>query len=85
MSNPRFEDNKLVYPCKWIYKLIGEDVQALEDDIRSLFSEKVYTFRESNKKGKYTSFSFELIVDSEMERDSIHMILKESPFIKMVI
>ena len=84
-NDVKFEDGKIVYPCNWIYKVIGEDAIALENDIKSLFSEKKHTYRLSNKKGKYTSFSITVNVKSELERDAIHMILKDSPFVKMVI
>jgi len=86
MSNDiKFEDGKLIYPCEWIYKVIGENAIELEKELISLFSEKKYTLKESNKKGKYTAFSLKIKVKSELERDAIHIILKDSPLVKIVL
>ncbi len=85
-KNARFdEDGKLIYPCQWIYRVIGEDAVALEKDLRGLFADKTYELKESNKKGKYTAYALSISVESELEREAIHMILKDSPFVKIVM
>ena len=74
------------YPCKWLYKVIGSDQEELRMALAEIISHGCdISFSNSSSKGKYHCLNLEVTVQSEEERNSIHMALKEHPQVKIVL
>ena len=78
---------KLDYPCQWKYKVVLLETVNMKYVSKEIFGERVHTFEESkvSKKGKYKSYSIELLVHNDDDRKEIYRILGEHKDIKMVI
>ncbi len=74
------------YPCQWSYKIIGHDKELVRDAAESVFEGKQYllTYSKSSRTGKYHSWAAELVVDSEVMRNSLFQALQKHPDVKMV-
>ena len=61
------------YPLSWEYKLILANKELLNDIIKNVIEDKAHIIKPSkvSKKGKYTSFNLNIIVNDEKERLSI--------------
>jgi putative lipoic acid-binding regulatory protein len=88
MLDKRLEDQKLEleYPCKWTYKVISTKSSILKKAVEDIVTKK-YKLKKSNtsKAGKYISYSLEVTVDSEQEREKLYLDLKSHEQIKMVL
>ncbi|MCF8412444.1 MAG: DUF493 domain-containing protein [Melioribacteraceae bacterium] len=75
------------YPCEWHYKIIGDNVIAMQKIIRKAVNGMQHDLQASNisKKGKYKSLSLKVIVNDEAERDMIYGMLIQSDSIKMIL
>ena len=75
------------YPCRWTYKVIGEDCTLLKDAIISACSPHAVAIShsQSSSKGKYHSLNAELVVPDETVRLQIYDILKNSSAVKIVL
>lgn len=78
---------KLIYPCKWLYKVIGADRQQLQQAITHVIRDNSCSISPSNssKTGKYHCLNLEITVRNEEERDLIYAALKEHPHVKVVL
>ncbi len=76
---------EITYPCKWSFRVIGLDKEAMTGDIRNIMADRAYTLGESNRKGKYLSLNLSLDVDSRNERNILFAALKSSTSVTMVI
>lgn len=78
---------KIDYPTNWIYKVIGEDKQSIENKIKQILTNKDHTIKISNhsKGGKYISLHLEVLVFNDDERIFIFEELKSSEVIKFVV
>lgn len=78
---------ELVYPCEWIYKIIGNDSKAMEHAVSSIITTKMFTLTESNesRNGKYCSLNLTLIVENEEERQGYYKNLGMHKDIRMVL
>lgn len=78
--------SKIEYPCKWEYRIIGEDEDKIKDFIFE-FLDKKYELERKNTSsgGKYISLHLVVEVDKEEERNSIFQRLLNFEAIKMVI
>ncbi len=81
------ERPEIVYPCTWIYKVIGTDCSLLKDAIVSACSPLPVTISHSqtSSKGKYHSLNAELEIPNEEVRLRIYENLKGNPVIKIIL
>ena len=78
---------ELVYPCEWLYKVIGPDREQLHQAITHVIKESSCSITPSNssKTGKYHCLNLEITVQNEEERNLIYEALKEHPDVKVVL
>ena len=78
---------KLIYPCQWLYKVIGADREQLQQAITHIIQDSScsITPSKSSKTGKYHSLNLEITVRNQEERDLIYRALKEHPHVKIVL
>lgn len=82
MQKPNIE-----YPCKWSYRIIGEDEQLLRDAAVSAAADRAHTIKKSNTSsgGRYVSLNLSVTVSDENERLQILAQLKKCRAIRMVL
>ena len=76
------------YPCQWLYKVIGTDLDKLHQALVEIGGEKSscnISFSNSSRTGKYHCLNLEMTVQSEEERNSIYLTLKAHPQVKIVL
>jgi len=80
-------EEKIEYPCKWLYKVIGRERVALEKALEEVVPGSSSSMKGSNisNKGNYLSFNIEIYVKSEEERNRIYEKLKNHPAVKVVL
>ena len=78
---------RLIYPCQWLYKVIGADRRQLQQAITHVIRDSSCSITPSNssRTGKYHCLDLEITVHSEEERDQIYTALKEHPHVKIVL
>ncbi|PLY04130.1 MAG: DUF493 domain-containing protein [Arcobacter sp.] len=78
---------ELDYPCTWKYKIVILETVNIKYISNDIFGERKHSVKESNvsKKGKFKSYSIELIVHNEDDRKELYKILGEHEEIKMVL
>ncbi len=78
---------KIVYPCLWIYVVIGTQEQVLRDHIDSVLRGRTrrVNFSKRSPGGKYVSLEVEVEVKDEAERNQFYQELKKSPDVKMIL
>ena len=78
---------KLIYPCQWLYKVIGSDQEQLQRAINQVVQDIScsITLSNSSKTGKYHCLNLEITVRNEEERNHIYTALKEHPDVKIVL
>jgi len=78
---------EIEYPCRWLYKIIGTEKDALISAVNEIFadSEHTLTFSNSSSTGKYISFNLEVTVHSEEARNYFFTALRQHSSIKMVL
>jgi putative lipoic acid-binding regulatory protein len=81
------ERPELNYPCEWIYKVIGKDVNKLIAAIEQSSLELEYEITPSNisKNENYISLNFKVTVPSEAARDIIYQKLNNNKDVIMVL
>jgi putative lipoic acid-binding regulatory protein len=81
------ERPELNYPCEWIYKVIGKDVNKLIAAIEQSSLELEYDITPSNisKNENYISLNFKVTVPSEAARDIIYQKLNNNKDVIMVL
>ncbi len=77
----------IVYPCRWLYKVIGKDPNLLQQAIVSscMGVPVTITPSHSSSRGTYISLNAELTVENEKTRLSIYQELCQHPDIKLVL
>ena len=78
---------ELDYPCSWKYKIVLLESINIKYISKDIFGERKHKIEESNvsKKGKFKSYSVELIVHNEDDRKELYKILGEHKEIRMVL
>ena len=78
---------EIEYPCRWQYRLIGEDRPAMAAVIAELINEPTHCVTDGNVSatGRYLSLSLEMTVTSDAERLRIYTLLANSPAIRMIL
>jgi len=75
------------YPCFWVYKVIGRDVEGLRWAIAEVLkgSEHTVTPSRSSKGGAYHCLNVEMTVESESVRLGLYERLRLHPAVLMVM
>lgn len=85
--NSNSERPEIKYPCEWVYRIIGKDVDKLisaaEESALNLQYEIIPSNVSSNR--KYFSISLKVFVTSEAARDIIYEKLNRNPAVSMVL
>ncbi len=78
---------KLDYPCSWKYKIVILENTNAKHVSNDIFGERKYSLKESkvSKKGKFKSYTIELIVHNDDDREELHRLLGDHKDIKMVL
>ena len=78
---------ELNYPCSWEYKLITYSHEEALKGVKDVFLEREFTLTPSktSKKGKFLSFTLEIIVHNEDDRVTIYELFGRHESIKMVL
>lgn len=78
---------KLDYPCSWKYKVVLLESISISTISKDIFGEREHKVNESkvSKKGKFKSYTFELIVHNDDDREELHRVLGAHKDVKMVL
>lgn len=78
---------ELDYPCSWKYKIVLLETVNIKYVSKDIFGDREHSLKESkvSKKGKFKSYTIELIVHNDDDREEIHRLLGEHKDIKMVL
>ncbi|KAB7884741.1 HP0495 family protein [Poseidonibacter ostreae] len=81
------EKLELDYPCNWTYKLVVLEKINIKRTVKDVVLEREHTVIESktSAKGKFKSYTLELLVHNEDDRKTLFEVLGEHDDIKMVI
>ncbi|MBD3829461.1 MAG: DUF493 domain-containing protein [Arcobacter sp.] len=81
------EKLELDYPCNWEYKLIVLEHINIKTTVTEVISNREHKVKESkvSSKGKYKSYTLEMLVHNEDDRKEIFKMLGEHTHIKMVL
>jgi len=81
------EKLELNYPCNWKYKVIGKSESDVKSAVKEILDVREYTLKasKSSKKGKFVSFTLELLVHNEDDRKTLYDVLCDHEKIKMVL
>lgn len=81
------EKLELNYPCNWVYKLVVLETISIKTTVKEVVLDREHNIKESkvSKKGKFKSYTLELLVHNEDDRKELYRILGEHENIKMVL
>ena len=77
----------LDYPCSWEYKLVVLEHINIKTTVTEVISNREHKVKESkvSSKGKYKSYTLEMLVHNEDDRKEIYKMLGDHSHIKMVL
>ena len=77
----------LEYPCSWEYKLVALEHIDIHFTVKEVVSSREHKVKESkvSSKGKYKSYTLELLVHNDDDRTEIYKMLGDHSNIKMVL
>ncbi|MBA4423335.1 MAG: DUF493 domain-containing protein [Syntrophus sp. (in: bacteria)] len=78
---------RIDYPCLWVYKVIGRDLEGLCCAVAEIMqgSEHAVTPSRSSKGGAYHCLNVEMTVESEPVRLALYEQLRRHPSVVMVM
>jgi len=78
---------QLTYPCSWKYKIVMLDDVDVKNISKDVFGKREHKVEKSkvSKKGKFKSYTIELIVHNDDDRNELHRLLGKHKDIKMVL
>jgi putative lipoic acid-binding regulatory protein len=81
------EKLELNYPCNWEYKLVVLEHIDAHGTVKEVVSNREHKVKESkvSSKGKYKSYTLELLVHNDDDRKEIYKMLGDHSNIKMVL
>ncbi|BAK74624.1 MAG: YbeD family protein [Arcobacter sp.] len=81
------EKLELNYPCNWEYKLIVLEHINIKSTVKDVILDREHKVNESkvSSKGKYKSYTLEMLVHNEDDRKEIYKMLGDHSNIKMVL
>lgn len=87
MDNQKKQKPEIKYPCKWQYKIIGQDVDKMISAVERIVSGFDYEITPSNLSSneKYYSLNLWVMIPTEFTRNMIFRKLGECGDIRFVI
>jgi putative lipoic acid-binding regulatory protein len=81
------EKLELNYPCNWEYKLVVLEHINIKMTLKEIISHREHNVKESkvSSKGKFKSYTLELLVHNEDDRKELFKLFGEHNNIKMVL
>jgi len=78
---------ELNYPCNWIYKVVTRKEHIIKDILQEVLEEREHNVKPSktSSKGKFKSYTLEMLVHNEDDRKEIYKLLGDHQHIKMVV
>lgn len=78
---------ELDYPCNWTYKLVIRHDQNIKKIIEEVLDERKHGVKPSktSSKGKFKSYTLDLIVENEEDRKNLYTLLGNHEHIKMIV
>lgn len=78
---------ELQYPCNWKYKLVIKNEQNINTIIKDILNQRDHNIKPSKKSsgGKFKSYTLDLLVHNEDDRQELYKILCDHEHIKMVV
>lgn len=78
---------RIDYPCRWEYRVIGADAEAMREAVAEVLGKEDYRLSEgkTSPAGRWRSLSLELEVVNEAHRHEVHRVLREHPAVRMVL
>ena len=78
---------ELDYPCSWTYKVVIRHEQTIDDIIKEVLDEREHNIKPSktSTKGKFKSYSLDVLVHNEDDRQEIYKMLSDHEHIKMIV
>jgi putative lipoic acid-binding regulatory protein len=78
---------ELDYPCNWTYKLVVVETVNVKEVVTEIITQREHKLEESkvSSKGKFKSYTLDLIVHNEDDRKAIFEQLGNHSLIKMVL
>lgn len=78
---------ELDYPCSWEYKLVVLETTNIKQTVKEVIFQREHKVKESkvSSKGKFKSYTLEMLVHNEDDRKEIFKLLGEHSDIKMII
>lgn len=75
------------YPCRWTYKVVGADEDALRAVIAGIVREREHTVERSrqSRTGRYVSLAVEVLVTGHDERRGIASRFAAHPAVRFVL
>jgi len=87
MINLNDKKLELDYPCNWEYKLIVLENCDIKKCVKYILLEREYNLKlsKTSSKGKFKSYTLQMLVHNEDERKEIFSLLGEHKDIKLVL
>jgi len=84
LSNEKLE---LDYPCRWEYKLVVLETCDIKKSVKEVVFEREHKIKPSktSSKGKFKSYSLEMLVHNEDDRKELFELLRKHSDMKMVL
>lgn len=84
MSNAKLD---LPYPCRWVYKIIGDDEGALRSAVADVVQAREHALSLSRRSARrnYCCLNVEVLVYDEQDRVSIYEALRGHPAVRLVL
>lgn len=78
---------ELDYPCNWTYKLVIHHEHDINKIIKEVLEDRKHGVKPSktSSKGKFKSYTLDLIVEDEEDRKALYQILGDHEHIKMIV
>ena len=78
---------ELDYPCSWEYKVVIRSEQDIKNIIEEVLDQREHGIKPSktSSKGKFRSYSLEMLVHNEDDRKEIYKLLSAHEHVKMVV
>jgi putative lipoic acid-binding regulatory protein len=77
----------LPYPCRWVYKIIGEDEEALRSAAAAVLQSRKHAVSLSRMSAhrNYCCLNVEVVVHDEPDRVSIYDALRRQAAVRLVL
>lgn len=87
MTNENECKPEFTYPCLWVYKVIGRDMELLQSAVAEVLSGRTYSAMpsRSSKGGAYHCLNVEMTIGNEPDRLCFYENLRRHPAVIMVL